>query len=394
MSNALTALNKEVWTRKMQEILEKELVAMAIANTDLRSLLNDGDTIHKPYRSNLKAQDYTKGTSVQIDDVTATDETLTVDTTKVVAFYIDDIDKIQNSYNTMMEFAQDSQHDLNQIIDRQVLAEYANADNFIDDGDIGGTAGNPAVISSTNINQVYSAAARKLTLQNVDLSSRFSVISPSVLEELVLYTSGKDTSFGDEVLDNGFVGKRFGFDIFVSNNLTSTATWTPADNPTDGDTLTIAGVVITFKSALTPAAGEVLIGGTVDVTLTNLAGLLNNPGTTDANQVALSYEDCVTLDGISATASATDIDVVFKGGGEVVYAASEVADVWSAETLHCLFGKKGATDLVIQKQPNIQVKDVEDKLGVNILAYTLFGIKTFDVGDKQLVDVRIDSSNF
>lgn len=394
MANTLTALNKEVWTRKMQEKLEKDLVAMAIANTDLRSLLNDGDTIHKPFRSNLRAQDYTKGTAVTIDDVTATDETLVVNTTKVVAFYVDDIDKIQNSYSTMAEFANDTQQDLNQIIDREVLAEYASADNDIDDGDIGGTAGNPAVITSSNVNQLFSAAGRKLTVANVGMASRFAVISPSVLEQVVLYTAGKDTSFGDEVLNNGFVGKRFGFEIYISNNLTNTATWTPVDNPTDTDTITIAGVTFTFVAAIGATAGNVLIGATTADTLDNLVALINDQTTTSATQVALSYEDQVTLQGITATDGTTDMSIVYKGGGEVTYATSEVLDVWSAETIHCLFGKKGATDLVIQKQANIQVKQVEDKLGVNILAYTLFGIKTFDVGDAQLLDVKVDSSSF
>lgn len=394
MANTLTALNKEVWAKNMQIKLEKELVAMAIANTDLRSLLNDGDTIHKPYRSNLKAQDYTKGTAVTIDDVTATDETLVVNTTKIVAFYVDDIDKIQNSYSTMEKFANDTQQDLNQIIDREVLAEYANADNDIDDGDIGGTAGNAAAITSANVNKLFSAAGKKLTRANVGLESRFAVISPSVLEQVVLYTAGKDTSFGDAVLDNGYVGKRFGFEIYISNNLTNTATWTPANNPTNGDGITIAGVTFTFVSTIGTTAGNVLIGAATANTLDNLVALINDQNTTSATQVALSYEDQTTLQGLTATDGTTNMTLVFKGGGEVTYTTDEAADVWSAETIHCLFGKKGATDLVIQKAANIQVKQVEDKLGVNILAYTLFGIKTFDVGDSQLLDVKVDSSSF
>lgn len=394
MANSLTALNKEVWTRMMQEKLEKELVAMAIANTSLKSLLNDGDTIHKPYRSNLKTQDYTKGTAVTIDDVTATDETLVVNTTKVVAFYIDDIDKVQNSYSTMQEYANDTMQDLYQVIDREVLAEYANADLSVDDGDIGGTSGNSAVINSSNINKIFSAAARKLDNNNVSRGDRFAVISASVLEQIVLYTAGKDTSFGDQVLDNGKVGSRFGFDIYVSNNLTNTATWTPADNPSNGATITIAGVTFTFVSSIGSTAGNVLIGGNTAATLDNLVAFINDQNTTSSTQVALSYADQATLSGITATDGTTNMTIVFKGGGEVAYTTSEAADVWSAETIHCLFGKKGATDLVMQKAPNIKVKDVEDKLGVNVLAYTLFGIKTFDVGDAQLVDVKIDSSSF
>ena len=394
MANSLTALNKEVWARKMQEILEKDLVALSIANTELRSLLNDGDVVHKPYRSKLRTEDYTKGTAITAQDVTATDESLSVDTTKVCMFYIDDIDKIQNSYDTMNQFAMDVQYDLNRAIDRIVLAEYANADWSIDDGDIGGTAGSSAVISASNVNRLFSAAGRKLTVANVKLSDRFAVISPSVLEQIQLYTAGKDTAFGDQVMNNGYVGERFGFKIYLSNNLTNTAVWTPANNPSNTQTITIAGVTFTFVSSIGSTAGNVLIGGSTAATLDNLVALINDQGTTSANQVALSAASREALEGISATDGTTYLGITFKGGGEVAYTTSDAADAWSAETVHCLFGKKGAIDLVIQKQPNIQVKDVADKLGVNVIAYTLFGVKTFDIGDAQLVDVKVDSSNF
>ena len=394
MANSLTALNKEVWTRKMQEILEKELVGMQICRTDLRSILSDGDTIHKPYRSEMRTADYTKGTAITVQDVTATDESLSVDTTKVVAFYVDNIDKVQNSYNTMSEFATDAQRKLNRAIDRIVLKEYVSADSSVDDGDIGGTSGNSAVINSSNINRVFSSAGRKLNVLNVGKAGRFAVISPSVLEQIQLYTAGKDTSFGDTALENGYVGNRFGFEIYVSNNLTNTARWTPANNPSNGGTITIAGVTFTFVSSIGSTAGNVLIGNATADTLDNLVALINDQGTTSATQVALSDASRAALDGIVATDGTTYLGIQFVGGGEVAYTTSVAADAWSVETVHCLFGQKGASDLVIQAAPNMEVKDISDKLGVNVLCWTLFGIKTFDDGDKKLVDVKIDSSTF
>ena len=295
----------------------------------------------------------------------------------------------------MSQFAMDVQHDLNRAIDREVLSQYSVADWDVDDGDIGGTNGVSAVISPTNINRVFSAAARKLTKANVKLTDRFAVISPTVLEQIQLYTAGKDTQFGDTVMNNGYVGERFGFRIHVSNDLTSTATWTPANQPSDGDTVTINGVVFTFETGTPTNAGDVKSETSLAVTLDNLVASVNAPGTSVSGTfVAVSAADQVTLEGLTMTDGTTLVTVVYKGSGEVTYAASEANDPWSLQTIHCLFGKVGATDLVIQKQPNIQVKDVQDKLGVNVMAYTLFGLKTFDVGDAQLVDVKIDMSNF
>lgn len=84
------------WAAEMQGIFFKESVALALANTELRADLRDGDTLHKPYRSYLAGQTYTKGTDIStFNDLTATDEYLTVDTAKVVPFYVDDIDRIE-----------------------------------------------------------------------------------------------------------------------------------------------------------------------------------------------------------------------------------------------------------------------------------------------------------
>ena len=73
----------------MQIIFFKESTALVLANTELRALLSDGDTVNKPYRSYLADQAYTKGTDIStFNDLTATNEQLTVDTTRVVPFYV------------------------------------------------------------------------------------------------------------------------------------------------------------------------------------------------------------------------------------------------------------------------------------------------------------------
>ena len=61
-----------------------------------------------------------------------------------------------------------------------------------------------------------------------------------------------------------------------------------ATQPADGDPITIGGVTFTFKTVLGATAGNVLIGGSADAARANLAALINAPGTTTANGVALS----------------------------------------------------------------------------------------------------------
>jgi len=394
MANSLTALNKEVWSDEMQLVREKMTVAMELANMELRAKLSDGDKAHKPYRSNLYAVNYTKATSLTAQDVSATDEYLDVDQIKAVPIYLDDIDAIQNSYASRSAFARDMQEDLSRQMDAKFLAEVANATSDVDDGDVGGSSGSPITVSVSNVSQVFTSASRKLNQLNVKQDGRFAVITPGMLEQIQLYLAGKDTAFGDQVGANGKVGTRFGFDIFVSNNLKYHAKWTPANNPSDADTITINGVTFEFKT--TPAtAGQVDIGGSTAATLDNLVAALENangyaPGAGLASTYfEVSQADRAKLEGMDATDGTTNVEIDITGGGEIAVSGSETADVWSEETVYCMFGRKGAIDMVVQAAPSIKVQDAELKLGVYLIAYDLYGIKTFSDGADALVEVNV-----
>lgn len=75
--------------------------------------------------------------------------------------------------------------------------------------------------------------------------------------------------------------------------------------PADGNTVTIGSRVFTFRTALTPAANEVLIGGSLFAALTNLAYAINGTGT-----AGVSYAT-----GTAAHASVRALGVPIESGG-------------------------------------------------------------------------------
>lgn len=392
MANALTSLNPEVWSKRMQLNRERKPVYRAIVSFEEQSGLRFGDTVHRSYKSTMYVDQYTKGTDITRRDVTTTDESMTIDQKPIVSFYIDEIDRIQNSIDAQMEFADDASDRLERYIDAQILGEVVNADSDIDDGDIGGTDGNAAVIGTSTIVKLFAAAAKKLTNLNVGMERRYAVISPSVYQILVERIEGKDTNLGDTVGKNGKVGTFMGFELYLSTNLYTTATWTPADNPTDGDTLTVGEITWTFKA--TPAsAGDIDIGGSTAATLDNLVAALNASGTGDGSDyMDLTDENRAKLMGLVATDGTTSVSIAWEGGGEATLTASESADVWSLQTIHCMFGQKGAIDMVFQKDIGMLVGRDPDRLGTNIDIWALYGFKTYDEGDQALVDVKVDLS--
>lgn len=393
MANSLTAFNAEYWTPTMQETFFKESVALGIANTELRADLKDGDTLHKPYGSYARVQTYTKGTDITVKDIESTDDTLTVSTAKVASFYVDDIDRIQNKYDTIKEFAAGAMRQLNNVLDQAVLAEYANAGTTLTGVSIGEAAGG-IVMTAANTANIFTAAGRVLNSKKRLGGERFALIGPRMLEIIQQYVGGRETGFGDTVSDNGKVANRFGFGLRLSNNLPFSATWTPADNPTAAATLTIAGVTFTFR-AVPALPGEVDIGADTATTIDNLVLALNGTGTPSATTyIELSAEDRQLLEeaGITATDGTTTLGIT--GYGDIVVATSEVLDPWSSVFQYALMGQVGAIDLVTQVAPNVVFRDAQLRLGKYVHPWMLFGKKTFTRMRDSLVAVKFDVSSW
>lgn len=399
MANSLTAFNPEYWSKEMQRIFFKENIALPLANTELREYLRDGDTLHKPYRSYLAAQNYTKGTDIStFNDLTATDEYLTVDTTKVVPFYVDDLDKIQNKWDMATKHAQDAGRVLNNILDQAVLGQYSNADSNISAQDLGGSGTGSIEITQANIANMFSVAARKLDSNDIG-GDRRAVIGPRLAETLKLYVGNRETGFGDIVGANGYVGSRFGFQIHQSNNLPFTSTLTygaTTNNPSNGDTVTIDGVTFNFVSTISTAAGNILIETNATNTIDNLVACINNTGRTEnTNWVTVSSADRRRLlkHAITATNSGSQILTV-TGYGDVAITEDASNLAVTTNVQYPVFMIKGAIDLVTQKSPSVEFRVAEKRLGRYVYPWMLYGIKTFKDMTEAITYAQVDTSDW
>lgn len=376
----------------------KKDVFRAIVSMAEEANLKDGDTVNRPYRSSLTVDVYTRGSDVTIQDLTDTNEALTIATNQVVGFYVDDLDALQSHYPTANQYADDAAVKLGNQIDGDVMGEYDTATNDVDEADVGGTAANGITVTVANIDRIFTAALRKLMAQNAPTDKLFAVISPQFYQVLLERLSGKESALGDNTGTNGHVGRYMGFELYVSNNCGWSAKLLIGTLPTDADTVVINGVTFTFETGTIDAAGKVKAVTDAATSITNLVAAINAPGTTSATFQAVSAANQLLLKNITATAVSGGLTVKAEGWSYVAVSETltAAADVWTPalQIQHLLFGVKGAIDLVIQKRPYLQIKDVPTKLGKNLLTGLLYGLKTFAEGTSWLVDVNVRSDAY
>ena len=394
----------QFWSRTLQRIHHIKDVYRAISNFgEKEGIMKMGQQFNRPYKTKLTSNAVGTGGSYSRQSITVTNEYLTVDNKEESTFYLEDYEELQNNYPLTASFAKDCAIVLGNHIDGKVFGEYDQADANIDDGDIGGTADNGLTLTTSNVLKMFTIADTKQSALNIDEGDRWAVFSYQFKEKLIEYLGGKESGLGDTVGKNGKLGNYMGRTIYLSNALGWSSRLEFATNPTADDTIVINGVTFTFKADTITTAGYIHICSDAENTLNQLVAAINTPGTSvteaaDAGFYAVSAADQILLKNIVATDGATYMTL--KATGKSYVAVSETltaaADIWTTtkQIQHVLFGQGKPIDVVVQKYPKLEIHHRDGYIGRDHVTWELFGIKTFDDGDAQLVDCKIRSDAF
>ena len=412
-ANPNTMTFKTVFSAEYQMSHFREPVYQIFADTRLEAGLVKGQTVSRSYASDVTVNDMGADGSYSTQAVVDTAETLTINKEKEASIYIKKLDELQAHLPLKQKYSKKLANALiNQIDGDVLLAMYQGAGTSIDDATFAGTSGNGFAVTASNVATVFSTAMQKLRLKNVVYNKRFqggsklevpegmpvAAVSPEILTYIELFLGGKDTLLGDKSSTNGYSGYFMGFELFLSNALPWTGSLNLATQPTDGDTVVINGVTLTFKTTLGVTAGNVLIGADAAAANTNLTALVNAPGTTTAQGVALSTANQRLFKNITATAAAAATTFVSSGWGTVVVAETltAAADIWTLakQQIHMLFALSKSCSLVVQKTPELEENFVSGKIGRDYITWTVYGIKVFVDQAPQIVQLSVASSAF
>jgi hypothetical protein len=375
---------------------------MSVANTQLRNILaGEGRKAHRTILSYPASATYTPGSDITATPITGSKETLEVDTFIASLVSIDDTEEKQSILDLGSKIAMRMMKDHKNRIEQAVLGQVSNATWSLDDGHVGGTSGNNMVLNTDVIPQVFVSADTKLDAVDAPKAGRTAVVGGHFMRWLKLQQAGRDTVFGDGVNSNGVITNLFGWDIVESNNLPFTAVLTMATDPSNDNTVTIAGVTFTFHTTLPTSAGGLHATGTVDNTRLNFANALNAPATAIAESATAGYtpisaENVFLLRDkrrITAVDSAGADTLTITGFGDITVSETltAAADVWSAQKQTSLFCVRGCIDQVVQMPPKIEVDRDPDQFADIVKSLLGYGVKTFADGAREMVKVSINA---
>lgn len=397
---------KTAFSNTYQEIFQKVPVAMKIANTRLLSELYYGKAIERVYIdiSAANVEDITAYADMTSQVVSDTSETLTVDQNKGIMFQISEREMVQAGPLNPGEFiGSELAKKVALYFDADVLYETTSATYDFDNGDLttGTSTGTPITLSSTTVPQMVMRLPAKLRARNnqvINSGSGLAMVADAyTIADMFQYLLGKNADFVNALFQNGYVNEQVaGAKVYASENITGEATLTSTGTFSDGDTVTIGGVVFTMKTVLGATPGNVLIGANAAASITNLAAIINAPTVTTAQGVALSAANAITIAKtlrLAATAtSATVLTIVGKGSGRLVLSETAANFSWDKNFVHCYFGKEGAIDAVMQKDVKADMRPEPKQPTTNIISRVLYGVKTFNDGKVKFLDVLINAA--
>lgn len=218
MATLVSTVIPEIWSTKILSLLDKNLVGMGIVNRDYDGEVSRaGDTVYINSPDNISVGNYTRNTDITFEVPTATQQTLLIDQEKYGAVNIDDVTQAQSNVRLLNQYAQRVAYGIADTGDQFIFGLYtgASASNVL----------TKATYSKTTIWAALSTAMKNLEVANATKNGvqPYVVVDPH--HHMLLRNSTefqRASDLGDETVLNGMVGRASGFNVFVSNNLTST----------------------------------------------------------------------------------------------------------------------------------------------------------------------------
>lgn len=240
-TNAYSAFIPEIWSQKLNNLLEKECVMLQCVNRNWEGeIRNQGDKVKIITPAEVSIS--TLGSdSISYSELEPTSMDLVIDQKKFFAFKINDVAQVQANSDIMEAHLKNAKKAIEEVQDAYLLSMHAN----VATGNVVGSDTTPVSLDKSTIYSQFVKLA--LCLKNSDAVSAgvrpWVIINPTIESYLLQSTEFINAhNVADETLREGAIGRIAGMDVLVSTNLTAV----------DGKFYVLAGTneAITFASQL------------------------------------------------------------------------------------------------------------------------------------------------
>ncbi len=204
------------WSAALFVRLRKILVHASTVNRDYEGDIRDaGDQVRIHEIGPITINDHTKYTDMSVQELDSMEKILLIDQAKDFFFGIDDIDTRQNLPKLMTGAMSEAAFAIGDVVDAHIAGFYTGAGNTVSALTV--TVGNVAL----NLSNMQ----LKLNEANVPTAGRFMPVAPWYHQHLMnALTQGLTATGVPKLLDNGlivngFIGRAYGFDLLLSNNV-------------------------------------------------------------------------------------------------------------------------------------------------------------------------------
>ena len=217
-STTYSAFIPEIWSQKLNKLLEKNCVMMQCVNRNWEGEISQqGDKVKIITPADVSVSTLTDA-NITYSSLTPTSQEIVIDQKKFFAFKIDDVAKAQTNEDIMEAHLGNAKKAIEEVQDSYLLSQHTN----VTSANTVGTEASPITLSTSTIYSNFVQLA--LALKNSDAVYAgvrpWVVINPNI--EAYLLQSSEFISahnVADRTLREGSIGRIAGMDVLVSTNL-------------------------------------------------------------------------------------------------------------------------------------------------------------------------------
>ncbi|MBQ3310632.1 hypothetical protein IJG72_01000 [bacterium] len=221
-TNAYSAFIPEVWSKKLNTLLEKNCVMLQCVNRNYEGeIQNQGDKV-KIITPAAVTISTVSSDSLSYNELSPSSMSLTIDQKKYFAFKINDIAQAQANQSIMEAHLTSAKNAIEEVQDSFLLGMHTE----VDENNIVGSEESAIELNKSTIYSKFVELALKLKNSNALSGNKtpWVVINPVIESYLLQSTEFINAhNVADETLREGSIGRIAGMDVLVSTNLTATS---------------------------------------------------------------------------------------------------------------------------------------------------------------------------